>query len=146
MLAGVENPPEDRLAAAVDRWLLGGRAFVERIQCLAKEPAHLDQVPLARRLSSLPLTDLLEATASHFEVVHAAFTRRRSTLLARDVAAWLARRLTTLTPRELAAPFGLSHPDSVAHLTRRAKRAMRKSPGLRQEVDAIRKQLLEAGD
>jgi chromosomal replication initiation ATPase DnaA len=145
-LAGVANPPANPLAAAVDGWLLGGRAFVERIKRLAKEPVHRDEVPLARRLNSLPLADVLEAAASHFEVEPAAFAQKRSALLARDLAAWLARRLTTSTLRELAGPFGLNHPDSVANLTRRAERALKKSPRLRKEVEAIRNGLLQAGE
>jgi len=38
------------------------------------------------------------------------------------VAAWLARRLTVATLRELTEPFGLSHPDSVRNLLNRADR------------------------
>ena len=112
----------------------------------AAAAGDLDEVPLARRLSSLPLADVLEATASHFGVDQAAFTQKRNTLLARDVAAWLAQRLTPLTLRELAGPFGLSHPDSVANLTRRAERAMKKSPRLRKEVETVRKGLTQTGD
>jgi len=80
---------------------------------------------------------------SNFGVDMAGFTEKRSALLSRDVAAWLARRLTTWTMRELAGSFGLRHPDSVANLTRRADRAMKKSPRLRKEVDAIRRELLQ---
>ncbi|MBN1854122.1 MAG: transposase [Pirellulales bacterium] len=143
VLSGLENPHENPLAAAVDGWLLGSREFVERIKRLAKEPTHHDEVPLARRLRGIPLVDVLLATASHFEVDMTVFTEQRNALLCRDVAAWLARRLTTLTMRELAGSFGLRHPDSVANLTRRADRAMKKSPRLRNEVDAIRRELLQ---
>jgi chromosomal replication initiation ATPase DnaA len=59
----------------------------------------------------------------------------------RDVAAWLARRLTTATLRELAGAFGLSHPDSVSNLTRRAERAIGQSPTLRQDIEAIQKRI-----
>ncbi len=64
-------------------------------------------------------------------------------MLARDVAAWLAQWLTPPTLRELAGRFTLHHPDSVANLTRRAERAMRKNPRLCKEVEALRKRLLQ---
>ncbi len=65
-----------------------------------------------------------------------------SPMLARDIAPWLVRRLTTLTLRELAETFGLTHPDSLSNLTRRAERALAKSPKLRREVEALRSKLL----
>ena len=40
--------------------------------------------------------------------------------MSRDLAAWLARELTPVTLRELSAAFGLTHPDSVRNLIRRA--------------------------
>ena len=73
-----------------------------------------------------------------------AFAQARSALLARDIAAWTARRLTTATLRDLAAPFGLTHPDRVTNLARRAERAMEQSPRLRRQVKSLQKSLLGA--
>jgi len=54
------------------------------------------------------------------------------------VAAWLARRLTTATLRELTEPFGLGHPDSVRSLLNRAEAAMNRSAKCRKEVNQLR--------
>ena len=140
--SGIRQPPTSPFADAVDGWLLGSQAFVDRIKQLVNEPKHEDEVPQARRLRNLPLETVLEAVAHHFEVESTAFAEQRNALLARDIAAWLARRLTTQTLRQLTVPFGLTHPDSVSNLTRRAERAMTKNPKLRDEVDALRKRIL----
>jgi hypothetical protein len=52
----------------------------------------------------------------------AKFPVRRRGGESRNVAAWLTRRLTTATLRELARLFGLSYPGSVSNLLRRAER------------------------
>ena len=62
------------------------------------------------------------------------FQVRRSGQLGRDVAAWLARRLSSATLRELAPAFGLSHPDSLNNLVRRVDRALAESSRLRQDI------------
>ena len=59
------------------------------------------------------------------------YSKRRS----RDIAAWLARRLTVATLRELVEPFGLGHPDSVRSLLGRAEAAMQRSVKLRKDVE-----------
>ena len=88
--------------------------------------------------------ELIEDESYLFDVDQAAFAQPRSAVLARDIAAWMARRLTCATLRELAAPFGLTHPDRVANLTRRAERAMQQRPRLRRQVESPRKTLLGA--
>jgi len=55
------------------------------------------------------------------------------------MAKWLAPRLTVATLRELAEPFGLSHPDSVRSLLNRAEKAMRESAKFRKEVEQLRR-------
>jgi REP element-mobilizing transposase RayT len=62
-----------------------------------------------------------------------------------DVAEWLSRQLTSCTLRELAAVFGLGHADSVRNLTRRVDRALPDSSKLRQDIAAIRHELLKNG-
>ena len=69
----------------------------------------------------------------------------RDHMISRDVAAWLARQLTTCTLRELAAVFGLGHADSVRNLTRRVDRALSDSRKLQQDIAAIRQEILKIG-
>ena len=58
---------------------------------------------------------------------------QRNSAVSRDSAAWLARELTPVTLRELSPAFGLTHPDSVRNLIRRADRALLGSLMLRGE-------------
>ena len=65
----------------------------------------------------------------------------RSGAAGRDMAAYLCRRYTSATLRELSERFGLSHPDSASDLIRRgAKRIEQSSETVRQQK-AIEKKL-----
>ena len=139
--AGIAEVPENPLGEAVSGWLLGSQEFVERMRTAMRRPANDDEVPAARRLGRLELDTILTAVSEHYGVPHDVFRRRRGGHISRDVAAWLSRQLTTLTLRELAEPFGLTHPDSVSNLTRRVDRALAKSSTLRNDVEAIRQTL-----
>jgi hypothetical protein len=65
---------------------------------------------------------LIQAVAQHDGVHADAYQQRRSTAAGGDLAAYLAHRHTTATLRDLAAPFGFNHPDSVSNLIRRAEK------------------------
>jgi chromosomal replication initiation ATPase DnaA len=75
-----------------------------------KSPKYRDEVPAARRLEGVALAVVLEQTADHFGVDVASFARKHSKQPSRDIAAWLARRLTATTLRDLVEPFGLGTP------------------------------------
>jgi len=139
--AGVDMPPQNPLSEATGGWLLGSQAFVERIKGLMKNPKYVDEVPLARRLSGIPLESLLQAVADHYRIDPASFLVKHSKETSRDVAAWLARRVTTATLRELSSPFGLGHPDSVRNLIRRTEQAMQKSRTFRKEVEQLLREI-----
>jgi len=140
--AGLDDPPRNPFATAIDGWLLGSQEFVARIKHLIKSPKHGDEVPSARRLAAIPLTAVLEQTADHFGVDVASFARKHHRQPSRDIAAWLARRLTVATLRELVEPFGLGHPDSVRGLLSRAEAAIKGSAKLRKEVEQLRRAIL----
>jgi len=53
------------------------------------------------------------------------------------VAAYLARRCTDATLRDVAADLGLSRADSVPNLTRRVERELPSSTTLRADLRAI---------
>jgi putative transposase len=80
---------------------------------------------------------VFEAVTDYFDVDPAILSLRGDGHVARAVAAWLARRLTTATLRELAGPLGLGRPESVSNLTRRVDRDMAKSSQLRQDLRAL---------
>ena len=58
-----------------------------------------------------------------------------------SLAAWLSRRLSTATLRELATPLGLGRPESVSNLTRRMERQLAKDPTTRRELAKIEAQI-----
>ena len=142
--AGIDEPPQNPLAAAAEGWLLGSSKFVERVKGRIKSPKYRDEVPTARRLSGIPMAKVLKKTASHYKVPVRSFARKHSKDPSRDVAAWLVRRLTVATLRDMMGPFGLTHPDSVRSLVNRAESAMAKSSKIRGEVERLRQQLQKA--
>lgn len=141
--AGVVEPPENPLRDAAYGWLLGSQEFVERMRERLRRPRHEDEVPAARRLACVDPKEVLSAVCRYYGISGEDLRRRRSGHLGRDVAAWLARRLTTATLRELSEPLGLSHPDSVRNLTRRVDRMLKRSPQFRKDIEAIRERLLK---
>jgi hypothetical protein len=126
--AGLDQPPANPFSAAWEGWLLGSEKFLKSIKRKFKSPQQLDQVRQARRLGSMEPQALIQAVAQHYDVDVSAYRQRRSTAAGRDLAAYLAHRHTTATLRDLAAPFGLNHPDSVSNLIRRAEKHLTKSP------------------
>jgi chromosomal replication initiation ATPase DnaA len=138
---GLTEPPESPFRNAAFGWLLGSQSFVDRIRKRMKRPHFDDDVPLARRIANLEPETVIATVADYYGISPASFQRRRSGDDRRDVAAYLARRLTITTLRELAGVFGLTHPGSVSNLLRRAEDTVTNSKHLRQDIDAIRKRL-----
>ncbi|MFO7903808.1 MAG: transposase [Pirellulaceae bacterium] len=139
--AGLADPPANPFQDAVHGWLMGSEQFVDRIKELMEEPTYQDEVPTARRLANLSVEAVIAAVAGYYGTTPVAYRGRRSKAAGRDVAAWLARRLTSATLRDLMVHFGLGHPDSVSNLVRRADKAVGTSKSLRQDVEAIRTDL-----
>jgi REP element-mobilizing transposase RayT len=141
---GLTTQPENPFRDATQGWLLGSPSFVDKIRDkVGQRGHHDDEVPAARRLSAVDPVMVQAAVAAHYGVDPRTFQNRRSESISRDVAAWLCRQLTSCTLRELAAVFGLGHPDSVRNLTRRVDCALSDSGKLRQDITAIRRELLE---
>ena len=107
------------------------------MRSLVSEPRNRDEIPAARRLAGLDAATVLTAVARYYGVGQDGFQVRRSGQWDRDVAAWLARRRSSATLRELAPAFGLSHPDSVNNLVRRVDRALAESSTLRRDIEMI---------
>jgi hypothetical protein len=141
--AGIDDPPESPLRAARHGWLLGSDAFLEKIKRKYSGASQPDQVPAARRLSALDPERVIKAVAKHYRVDPNSYRQRRGEAAGRDLAAYLAHRRTTATLRELAEPFGLSHPDSVSNLIRRAEKALAGGTKLQKTVAEIDRALLK---
>jgi REP element-mobilizing transposase RayT len=134
---GLMTAPANPFQSAAHGWLLGSVGFVERMRSSASEPRNRDEVPASRRLASLEPATVLAAVARYYGVDQDRFQERRSANMARDVAAWLARRRSSATLRELAPAFGLSHPDSVSNLVRRVDRALADSSKITHDIEMI---------
>jgi putative transposase len=138
---GLTTPPENPFRDAAQGWLLGSSNFVDMIRAKVGQ-AGQHELPAARRLSAIDPVRIQSAVAAHYGVDRQVFRDRRGGSISRDVAAWLSRQLTTCTLGELAPMFGLGHADSVRNLTRRVDRALPGSSKLRQDIAAIRQELL----
>jgi putative transposase len=140
---GLTEQPENPFRDATGGWLLGSSKFVAEVRARIAQAGNHDQVAAVRQLSALDPGMVQSAVAAHYGVDPRTFQNRGGESISRDVAAWLCRQLTTGTLRELAVVFGLGHADSVRNLTRRVDRALPESRKLRQDIAAIRQELLE---
>ena len=105
-------------------------------------PIH--RSPRQRQLSGLDPKRIFAAVTSFYRLDDAALSQRHDPHLARAVAAWLCRRHTEASLRELAAPLGLSRPDSVPNLTRRLETRLKASPELSNDLAEILKRASSA--
>ena len=135
--SGLETPPSNPLDNALEGWLLGSDTFLKKVKKLITNPQHIDQTPKARRLTSLDANEVITAVAAYFKASPESYQSKRSTAPGRDLAAYLAHRRTTATLRELATAFGLSHPDSVSNLIRRAQNAISGSKSKKKDLERI---------
>ena len=81
---------------------------------------------------------------SFYGLDDAALSQRHDPHLARAVAVWLCRWHTEASLPELAAPLGLSRPDSVPNLTRRIETRLKVSPELSNDLAEILKRASSA--
>ena len=116
-------------------WSIVGHGVSPRLSF----PVHdADDIPPARRLSNGSTGTVLVAVAEYCGGSPTTFHERGRGGDSCDVAAWLTRRWTTATLRELAESFGLSHPGRVSNLLlRRADRAIAESNHLRRAIATI---------
>ncbi len=92
----------------------------------------------ARQLAGLDPKRIFAAVAAFYGLDEAALSRRHDPHLGRAVAAWLCRRYTEASLRELAKWLGLSRADSVPNLTRRLEARLKASPELSDDLIEIR--------
>jgi hypothetical protein len=92
---GLTAPPENPFRDAAQGWLLGSLDFVEKIRARVGQAGRHDGVPAARRLSAVDLVRVQSAVAARYWLDPRTFRNRRGESISRDVAAWLARQLTS---------------------------------------------------
>jgi putative transposase len=93
-------------------------SFLKRVLALiaGDDPAHRRMV---RRANAVSVDATLELIASQYAVSADEYVGFCSSATGRDMAAYLCRRDTSATLRELAQRFDWSHPDKASDLVRR---------------------------
>jgi hypothetical protein len=135
--SGVADPPVNPLVDAWEGWLLGSEQFRESIKSRFAESVSTQGCRQARRLRCLDPVEIVRTVADYFEQQPSDYQRRRSSASGRDLAAYLAHRRTMATLGELADLFGLTNPDSVSNLIRRAERRLAQSASERETEKRI---------
>jgi putative transposase len=146
----VEARSADRLPSpfreAIGGWILGSEQFVSRLRGLAGANRSNPPSREARQLAGLDPQRIIAAVAEFYGVEGSSLSRRGNPHLARPVAAWLCRRHTEASLRELAEWLGLSRADSVPNLTRRLERQLKGATGLADDLAEIMRRACLAGD
>jgi len=88
-----------------------------------------------------PEINALGIVAEHYSVDASGYREFRSPAGGRDLAAYLCRRYSGSTLRELSIEFRFSHPDGSANLERRAKAKLQDSAELRKQCEQIERKL-----
>jgi putative transposase len=135
--AGVHEPPVSPFRNAFSGWILGSSQFVERLRTTAGPVVSDPPAPEARQLAGLDPDQICAAVTSYYGVDLELLSRRSDPHIARGVAAWLCRRHSEISLRELAPRLGLSRADSVPNLTRRIDAKLAESPRFADELDQI---------
>src|SRR5262249_34963217 len=139
---GLAQPPASPFREAFGGWVLGSARFVGQLRARAGPVLADPAAPEARPLAALDPELICAAGAEYYGLDQSAVLRRPDPHLARAVAAWLCRRHTEATLRELAVRLGLSRATSVPNLTRRLEARLKTSPRLARELAAIMRRVM----
>jgi putative transposase len=137
--AGLADPPPPPFRDAFGGWVLGSERFLARLRALVGPNAVNSPIAEARQLAGLDPKRIFAAVADFYGLDNELLSRRGDPHLARAVAAWLCRRHTEASLRELAQWLGLSRADSVPNLTRRVDAMLTTSPKLSKDLVKILK-------
>jgi hypothetical protein len=145
---GLDHPPPSPFRDAFGGWVLGSERFLARLRSLASSIQSNPPVAEARQLAGIDPKRVFAAVRDFYGLDEAALSRRHDPHVARAVAAWLCRRHTEASLRELAVWSGLSRADSVPNLVRRIETRLKASPELSDDLAAILKRANspDAGD
>ena len=129
-------------------WVLRSERFLARLRSLASSIQSNPPVAEARHLAGIDPKRDFAAVRDFYGLDEAALSRRHDPHVAPAVAAWLCRRHTEASLRELAVWLGLSRADSVPNLVRRIETRLKASPELSNDLAAILKRANspDAGD
>jgi len=135
------NVPEDPFKTELREWVFGSEDFLRRMVRLAEGSNAQRHRSTTRRIKSVSVEEIVSATASAHRVEGSEYAQFRSTAAGRDMAAWLCRRWSGATLRELGPWFGLAGTDSVSNLVRRAEARYKELSKWRRQVTQIETEL-----
>jgi REP element-mobilizing transposase RayT len=139
---GLDDPPPNPLESALDRWVIGSKAFLKRMVKLAEKQDPTRQGRLIRRTHAYSVDEVMKLVAAEYQVDSKEYIGFRRTAPGRELAALVCRRFTSTTLAQLSQAFGLGHPDSAANLVRIAKRREAASAAFRNQLKKIEQTLL----
>ncbi len=117
--------PDDPFKSELREWVFGSEDFLRRMVHLAEGGnAHRHRSTI-RRIKGVSVEEIIAATAKAHRVESTEYAKFRSAAAGRDMAAWLCRRWSGATLRELGPWFGLAGTDSVSNLVSVRKRCPR---------------------
>lgn len=141
---GIENPPAFPFQHALHGWIRGSRKFADCPRSRRLNRDEEPENPHDRQLRRLDVSLVWAAVANHDGIDPEVLGQRsRNPEIIRSVAAWLAKRHTATTLRELASWLGLGRAQNASSLTRRVDESLTKSKALRRTIQEIQTQLAD---
>ena len=137
---GLTNSADPKVQRFKD-WVYGGADFLKSLLAMAGGEDPEINARRVRRTKALSAHQIIGIVAEHYSVDASGYREFRSPAGGRDLAAYLCRRYSGATLRELSIEFGLSHPDGSANLVRRAKARLKDSAELRKQCEQIERKL-----
>jgi hypothetical protein len=129
--------PEDPFKQQLREWVFGSEDFLRWMIALAEGKDRHRHESTIRRVRAVTVMELHEATALHHGIDRLQYAAFRSAAPGRDMAAWLCRRWTGATLRELGPAFGLTGTDSVSNLVRLTGQQFKVSASWRKRASEI---------
>jgi putative transposase len=143
--AGLSEPPRSPWMEAYHGWILGSRAFIDRVGAMVRGKPHWQRRREARLLQGLPLSRVSDVVCEVYEIESSELGLRGSRHPARAALAYAARARTVATNAELAVILGVSRAESVPNLTRRFGAWLATDAKVRAQLRQIEEQLYEPG-
>jgi chromosomal replication initiation ATPase DnaA len=80
------------------------------------------------------MESVFAAVSKYYQVDRSLFSARGDGHIARAAAAWLSRRLTNATLRELSVVLNLGRPESVSNLIRRMEQHLARNSQMKRDL------------
>jgi REP element-mobilizing transposase RayT len=125
--------------------LLGGEAFKDWVRNRFVDPELQKEVPEARRLAATP-REIIAQICAYFGLEESSLrqSRRGAENLPRDIAIYLARRISRMTLNEIGAAFGIANYSTVSSAAERVKIRMVEDVRLREDIATLEKLLTKS--